>query len=112
MSLILYDFGTVFKAYFKRYPYEDEALYRSFMHKVMNRLGLEKIFDSQNMPMILGLYDTYYGCWDEAEYLCTVKDYDDSYEYFEDGIEWDKEATLDVEEIYYDSDDRDIIGLL
>lgn len=110
--LVLYDFGTAFKDYFNCYPYEDEACYRKFMHKVMNRLGLERIFDSQGMPMIIGLYDNYSGNWVEADYLYTDEDYANSYNYFEDEVEWDKEATFSVEEIYYGSDDRDVIGFL
>jgi hypothetical protein len=83
------------------------------MHKVMNRYkGLEKLFDSNGMPMIVGLYDTSSGYWDEAEYLYTDEDYDNSYQYFEDEVEWDDYEKINVEEIYYTDDDKDIIGFL
>lgn len=110
--LVLYDFGTAFKNYFNCYPYEDEVCYRKFMHKVINRLGLEKVFDSQDMPMIIGLYDTCSGNWVEREHLCTDEDYENSYNYLEEEIEWDREETINVEEIYYGSDDRDVVGFL
>lgn len=110
--LVLYDFGTAFKDYFNCYPYEDESCYRKFMHKVMNRLGLEKVFNCDDKPMIIGLYDTSSGYWDEAEYLYTDEDYDNSYQYLEEECDWDDYEKINVEEIYYGSDDRDVVGFL